>query len=139
MGKLCCCFYSSFIFLTNILLALYYEYNVYAIVFLLLFITSIIVHSNYSIYTNIIDKISIFLVVCYGAYVFYGKSRKQINEFQYAISIIIVFTFLAVAYMYIYGYFTNQFCFDKDINIGNTYHSLLHIVSSLGHDLIMIM
>jgi hypothetical protein len=72
-NSLSLCFYSSFIFLINVLIASYYKYYIYALLFFILWITSLIVHSNCNIYTNLLDKLAISLVVLYGGYIFYTK------------------------------------------------------------------
>jgi len=126
-----CCFYSSLIFINNIILAYKYKYYIYSILFTFLVITSLIYHSYSNIYTNILDKISIILVVLYGAYQFYNKCKLNNNKLLYKILVII--TFLSTIYFYFYGYTCNKYCFD--ITKGNLYHSLLHIISSIGHNL----
>jgi hypothetical protein len=133
------CFYSSFIFLTTSLLAWYCGYVIYSILFLLLTITSVIVHSNYNIYTLIIDKISILLVVLYGGYVFYEKFCYNELDTKYCVfSFLILCTFFITIYLYVYGYYSNQYCFYENKNIAILYHSLLHIISSFGHNLIVL-
>ena len=130
-------FYSSMIFITNILFALYYKYNIYAVLFISLTISSLILHNNN--YNNIelvlLDKINIYLVVIYGAYIFYNKSNKN----DIIINANIVITFLLCLYLYYYGYLTNQFAFDKRKNLGNKYHALLHLIASFGHTCIILL
>jgi len=46
-----------------------YEYYVYSVLFLTLFITSIIHHTNYTDTSVIVDKIAVLAVVFYGGYV----------------------------------------------------------------------
>ena len=134
------CFYSSFIFLTNVIVAYYYKYYLYARLFFLLTITSLLYHSTPSIYGNINDKIVIALIVLYGGYLFFEKYKSQAPSIRYwVISFSIISTFLATVYLYSYGYISNQYCFYEDRNIANIYHSLLHIISSIGHILVMIM
>jgi hypothetical protein len=134
------CFYSSFIFLTNVVIAYWYGYYLYARLFFLLTITSILFHSTLSYYANINDKIAITLIVLYGGNLFFEKYRNQIPSVKYWIlSFLIILTFLATVYLYIYGFITNQYCFYEDRHTANLYHSLLHIISSIGHILVMIM
>jgi len=125
-------FYSSFLFLTNVLIAYKCSYYTYLKIFMGLFITSIIVHSHHTLLTNLIDKLSIFAVVSYGGYMFISKKPSLIK------SLLIVSTFLTVIYLYTYGYFTNSLCFYEDELTGRLYHSFMHFVSSLGHHLIML-
>jgi len=68
-------FYSSLVFLINVCVALYYEYYLYSACFLLLTTTSLYYHSHNTRLSSIMDKIAIYIVVCYGAYLFYKKIR----------------------------------------------------------------
>jgi hypothetical protein len=132
-----CCFYSSFIFIINSTVAYYYEYYIYSAIFAILFITSIIYHSTYNIYTNLLDKISIGLVVSYGGWLFYDKIVKsEFSYKKYILSTAIVTTFLSTIYLFYYGYCFNKYCFCEDAIIANYCHSFLHLISSIGHILI---
>ena len=134
-----CCFYSSIIYITNSGLALYYNYLVYSMLFFILVITSLIVHSNTNIYTILIDKIAIFCVVFYGGYLLFEKCKKINNANQMILVIITVSTFLATIYLYCYGYLYNKYCFNEEKCTAKLYHSLLHIISSIGHNIIVIL
>ena len=134
------CYYSSFIFIINLILAYYYEYYFYSSIFALLFTTSLIYHSTYNIYTNILDKIPICLVVFYGGWLFYNKMITGCNCYiNNLVIIIIITTFLLTIYLYFYGYLNNNYCFCTDNIIANYYHSFLHVLSSLGHICIIIL
>ena len=137
-GKICC-FYSSIIFITNSFIALYYNYLVYSLLFFILVITSLIVHSNVNIYALVIDKIIIFAIAFYGGYLFFEKCKHITNTKQIFLAIITVYTFLATIYLYYYGYLHNTYCYHEDRCIGNLYHSLLHVISSIGHNIIVIL
>ena len=75
MSECSLCVYSSLIFLTNVFLALYYDHYLYAFLFLLLTITSVIHHKQsaefekYKKCINIIDKIAVYCVIFYGGYI----------------------------------------------------------------------
>jgi hypothetical protein len=135
------CFYSSFIFLTNVIVAYWYEYYFYGRLFFLLITTSILFHSiGNNIYSNINDKIAILAIVLYGGYLFFHKFFNNKTSVKYWVfSFFIVSAFLLTLYLFIYGYITNSFCFYEDIKVANLYHSLLHIISSIGHNLIIMM
>ena len=124
--------YSSFIFLTNVLIAYRYEYYLYSYLFIGLFVTSVIFHSYYTLFTNLIDKVSLIAVVLYGGYMCIYKKLSLIK------SILIVSTFVSVIYLYTYGYYTNSLCFHEDQLTGRLYHSFMHLISSLGHHIIML-
>jgi len=138
------CVYSSLIFLTNIFLALYYDHYFYAFLFLCLTVTSLAHHSYNTVYTGIIDKISVYAVIFYGGYIFYNKYFKDINETKDFLNIkeilkpiIIVGTFLSVVFLYGYGYLTDNYSFHPSEPVSQMYHSLLHIISSIGHHFII--
>lgn len=127
--KLNSCFYSSFIFTTNVILFLYLGYTFYAFLFLCLLLTSVLYHSNPSTTNYILDKLSIFGVVVYGGYLYFTK----LQSIPIDIAIIIMVTFLTTVFLYIYGYMVQQYCFDKKRKRANWFHSGLHIISSIGH------
>jgi uncharacterized membrane protein len=132
--------FSSFIFLTNAVLAYYYNYTIYLIIFLFLFTTSVNYHYYESIITNILDKICILLVVSYGFYIFVNKCCNKtfvIKDYICAIGVIV--TFILTIYLYCYGYLCNDYCFCQDIISQEYYHAFLHFMASLGHHIIIIM
>jgi hypothetical protein len=126
-------FISSFVFLTNVVHFLTAGYFVYAFLFLVLFITSVIVRlKKDNIWTLAADKIAILCVVLYGLMIFYNKSWVSEN---YILISLILFTFLAVVYLYVYGWCTDSYCFSEE---GEMYRAGLHCISSLGHHLIVL-
>ena len=130
--------YTSFIFLTNVITAFYREYYLYAFLFFILTMTSVIVHTNDNMYTNIIDKISVFCVVVYGGNMLWNK-YLICNEFEYFMPAFIVFAFAFCIFVYIYGYLQQKYCFHSQKCIADVYHSLLHLISSFGHHLIILL
>ena len=127
-----CCFYSSLLFLVNVCVALYYEYYLYSICFLLLTVTSLYYHSHYTSFSRVIDKIAVYLVVCYGGYLFYDKIKKRTSEsltiMQTFLNTIIVSSFISTILLYYY-----VVCCCEDILTANCYHALMHCISSIGH------
>lgn len=149
MNECSLCVYSSLLFLTNVFLALYYDYYLYAFLFLLLTITSLIYHKQsvelkkYAKYINIIDKIAICCVIFYGGYIFYNKQKNTYADYDYDYpismkSIIVIITFLAVVFLYGYGYLKNDYSFHPNSDVSQMYHCLLHLISSFGHHVIII-
>ena len=126
-------FWSSFLFLTNVIHFLISGYYQYAELFMALFITSIIYRLYYNIYTVIIDKVAIFAVVLYGGVLFWNKALS--SEKAYALPFIVA-TFVGTGYLYSYGYLHNEFCFDEDPDVNESTHAFLHFISSMGHHLI---
>lgn len=128
--------FSSMVFLTNAVVAFWHEYYLYSFFFLCLTITSYWHHNNYTDYSYVLDKIAIFSIVFYGGYLFYTKTDKEPNLI---LSAIIVATFLATLYFYYGGYLLNDYCFHKDKNKADWFHSLMHIICSIGHHSIIIL
>jgi hypothetical protein len=127
-------FVSSFVFLTNVVHFLTAGYFIYAFLFFVLFITSVIVRlTKDNIWTLAADKIAILCVVLYGLMIFYNKSWASDN---YILISLILFTFLAVVYLYVYGWCTDSYCFSEE---GEMYRAALHCISSLGHHFIVLM
>ena len=126
-------FFTSFIFITNVISALYKENHLYAILFGLLTISSLIVHSYDNIYTNVIDKIIIGLIVIYGGYVLWNK----MSDIDTIIMVTIISTFLFCIWVYAYGFYKKRLCFDSDKCIADRYHCLMHLIGCIGHHLII--
>ena len=150
MSECSLCVYSSLIFLTNVFLALYYDHYLYAFLFLILTISSVIHHKQstefeeYKKCINIIDKIAVYCVIFYGGYIFYNKQKNTNSDSDSDSdspinikSIIIIITFLAVVFLYGYGYLKNDYSFHPSTDVSQMYHSLLHIISSIGHHFII--
>jgi hypothetical protein len=136
------CFYSSFIFAINVLVALYWNYYLYAFLFFTLLITSLLYHSHYNCLTNIIDKIAICCVVLYGGYLFYTKLWANYITFtkkQILLSLTIVITFISTIVFYYYGYLHSCLCFSCDKTQGELFHSFMHVISSFGHCCVMVL
>ena len=131
--KLSILFYSSFMFITNILAALIQEYYIYALLFANLTITSVMFHSNNTIYTNILDKMAILAIVLYGAWLLYNK----INANNKVWAFIIIMSFLSCIILFFYGKYNKKYCFHPIKYIGDQYHCWLHIISSFGHHFII--
>ena len=127
--------FSSCIFITNVISAYIKEDYIYASAFFLLILTSVIYHSNSNIYTNILDKIPILSIVLYGLYTVQYKSVAGVDN-NIAL-IFIISTFFSTIYLYGYGYYIDDYCFHPEY--GNYYHALIHIISSMGHHVIIFM
>lgn len=127
--------YSSFLFLINAIVAISYKYTLYSILFFFLFITSILYRAlNRNELLFMLDKFAILLVTIYGGYIFYSK----FNNVSLYSSSFIISTFLLTVFLFYYGYLTNTFCYDPDPSYSSAYHCLLHLVSCMGHNFIMV-
>ena len=124
-------FFSSFIFITNAITAFWYEYYVYSLLFGMLTLTSLLYHSRKNVYTHLIDKVAILAVVLYGGYMVFHKQMCHTNR------CIVITTFILSIVLFYYGYLTTTLCYHPDTSIGNKYHSLLHLISSIGHHCII--
>ena len=134
---------SSFLFLTNVLVALYFKHYIYAFLFLMLTLSSIIHHSSRTKLTNIIDKITLYSVIFYGGYIFFSNIKSNIkSNIEFNIKtiikyILVVATFLSVVYLYTYGYLIDDYVFHPECKISQQYHCLMHLISSIGHHIII--
>jgi len=119
--------YTSLLFISNALHAFYKKRFIYGLLFIFLSFTSVLFYSLPNIYTNLFDKLAILFVVSYGAFLLYFKNTFQ----QFVISI----TFLCTILFFFFGFLTQSFCYGPH---GEQYHAALHLISSLGHHLILI-
>jgi hypothetical protein len=101
--------------------------------FFLLTCSSVTVHYNDNMITNLLDKIVIGFIFVNGLRLFLMTENKSINK-----SIFIVLTFLFVVFVYIYGYANKKYVFDENDEISKKYHLLMHLLGSIGHHLIVI-
>jgi hypothetical protein len=138
LTKQICCFYSCFIYLTNAIIAYIYGYRNFAYLLVFLWITSIIYYSNRnSIFANVLDRTTVIFVICYSFTIFYKKCLdKKNNLAKYLYIFIVMFIFLFIIYLHYYDKICNcNHTYEKK----NIYQSLLHIISSLGVNIIIIL
>ena len=131
------CCYSTLIFITNVIVAYQYGYYLYSALFTILIITSLFYHSTKTVTAYWIDKTIAFSIVGYGGYVFFDKIANGVTNYLY--STIIVGTFLATIVLYYYGRAYKYFCFDDDQDKSDRWHQLMHVLTSIGHNFIVIM
>jgi hypothetical protein len=132
------CILSSFIFLTNVLAGIYFKKYLYAFLFLLLTLTSIIHHSSKTKLTNLLDKCALYSIIFYGGYKFYEHYANASTNANTIIKyVFIITTFLSVVYLYSYGYLTNNYVFHPEYKMSQLYHVLMHFISSFGHHIII--
>ena len=124
---------SSLFFITNTATAFIKEYYVYSFLFGLLTTTSLVVHSNDNIYTNVIDKMAVSSIVICGAYTLYNK----IHIDNWLNCSIVIIAFVLCIYLYIYGFINKKYCFCDDKGVAKKYHCVLHVKSSVGHHIII--
>ena len=133
-----CCVYSSWLFSINAAVAFGMEEYVYGGLFSCLLTSSLLFHSHSTIYTNVIDKCCIAAVVLYGGHLLYLKCREVKYTIQILILVGSILTFLSTIYLFCVGYLLRMFCFCEDSERANQWHSYLHLLSSIGHCLILL-
>lgn len=125
--------YSALLFLTNVFIALSINNYLYAFLFGMLTITSILYHQMRSHpIMGYIDKGIIGAITLVGAYIIFVEKRVVSS-----LVIAVISGFLLVNFFYFYGYYTKQFAFDLDQNTSDFYHIILHILCSVSNNLIM--
>jgi hypothetical protein len=138
------CVYSSLLFLMTATLALYKKYHIYACLLFLLLITSLSFHYYKSKYSFFTDQIVIIIVIIYTFYLFCKKNYnyyklKILNNKKIALISIILITVLLDIHLFIYGYYTNNYCYNKDNNTAESHHALLHFITVYGFNTIIIL
>jgi hypothetical protein len=124
-------YYSAFLFLTNTVSAIYFGQITYAFLFLNLFINSLLVHLDKTKF--IIDKFPILYLVLFGGKLFI----KRFDEYDFKFKILIAVSLLLVLFLDYFDYYIKDFCFNTNSEFENLYDSLLHVVSFIGHHMIL--
>jgi hypothetical protein len=130
--------------------AFYNEYNVYALLFLGLTISSVLHHSNSNSNFNplpnfnpikIIDKILCYLIIFYGGYMLTTKMQTLIEENEESVTckkiglILIIFsTFFATIFLFCSE---NKYSFSIVPDEALLWHAFLHFIASIGHHCII--
>ncbi len=127
-------FYSCALFITNAINALVMNNIIYSSLFTGLFITSVVMRMYRNIYTMILDKIIIGLVVLYGGKLFLYKLNTHGIFKNLLLNVLILLSFLLTIFLYSYGYIVDSYCFGEN---GETWHGLMHCISSFGHHIIL--
>ena len=123
--------YSSLLFLTNVIHLQYKDDYVYTIIFSGLTLTSVIYHQTKTKFWYVFDKIATYCIVIKGGHVLFVHNEYNIS------SIITILLFLLVCHIYFYGYLKSLYSFDRNKKISEKYHSLLHLIASIGHHIII--
>ena len=121
----------------NAIIAYIYKYKKFSILLILLSISSIYHHSKYTKYSNIIDKIFIICVFLYGFNIYIKKCLKSKLNNKIILKILPIIIVALNSLFYFYGYKNNKYCFD--IKYGYYYHSLLHLLSSICINSVILM
>jgi ABC-type uncharacterized transport system permease subunit len=133
--------YTGLLFGTNFITARIKGYNTYSTWFFLLTITTILFHGMFpdSHIMNFFDKIPIAGIIITGKILFYEKIMKCTSNMYILYVVFVIACYIVVIYLFYYGYLSSSLCFDKNEKIANTYHSLIHLISSIGHHFIILL
>ena len=104
--------------------------------FLLLWISSTLFHIYPNIYTNLLDKIIIFVIFMYGGYLFYNKMYSQVDKKQIFPILFILLSFFSTIFLYFFVHIQKE---NYTLQLQYNLHSLLHIIGSIGHHLIVLL
>lgn len=88
---------------------------------ILLFYTSIIYHYYSNVYTYYIDQLSVLLIILYGTKIFIDRYKNNL------IYKFIILCFILTVCIYLYNSFNNY----------DIYHIYIHIITTIGHSLII--
>lgn len=121
------CVYSSFIFLMNSML-LYKKYY-YSLSFKIIFLTSVVFHSNRTLITFLIDQLAILNIILYDLYYLYNT--LTFSFYHCILLLCVVLCFIISVILFCYGYLFKCFCYDPVHS--DYYHSWVHYLFFLGH------
>ena len=127
-------FWSALVFVTNMIHGFIAGLYLYSFLFGCLTISSLVVHTEYNLLTNIIDKIMIGSIVLYGGYRMWTRRNTSIRTIL--LLTISFLTFFFCVWVYVYGCFTGKYCFS---NNGDNWHAGMHCIGSFGHHIIMLL
>lgn len=134
------CLLSPLLFLTNTVIAYIYGYVLYAFLFAQLLLTSLYYHGIGDWTSEVLDKATILVIVCYGSYVFLSKLiGGSFGVGNTVLAALIVGTFLVTIFLYFYGRQKGAYCFDEDSAIANSWHAGIHVATALGHVCIVLL
>lgn len=126
-------FISSFIFTTNIYHLSYKHNSTYKKSFIYLIGSSLLYHSaRHNKLYYYIDQLGVYNIIFQGGYIYYKYLCRDYKNIYTISSITNLSSFLSVLWLYGYGYYTKQYTFDTN-GYDNIYHSLLHVITSIGH------
>lgn len=129
-----CCFFSSFIFITNVLTGIYYEQSLYTLFHFFLLSTCISYHAKYTRITYFLDQMGCVSASFHGFYLAVSAFLVSLSSwYGVLLSFLYYQCALYVVVSYYWGKRVRKFSHHPDPRIGNYYHSLLHVVSSVGN------
>ena len=145
--------YSSLLFFVNYLNAFYNEYNIYALLFLGLTISSVLHHLSFKEVEaevkvsipnktiEIIDKILCYLIIFYGGYmlttkmqILFEENEESVTNEKIGLLLIIFSTFFATIFLFCSP---NKYSFSTVPDEALLWHSFLHLIASIGHHCII--
>jgi hypothetical protein len=127
-------FWSSLVFVTNMIHAFIAGLYLYSLLFAGLTISSLVVHTKNNWLTNSIDKMMVVSIFLYGGYRMWTRRSTMFRSILLLTICFLTFSFCV--WVYVYGCFTGQYCFS---NNGDNWHATMHCVGSFGHHIIMLL
>ena len=116
---------SSFIFATNVIHLINAQDLVYLYSWVLLFFSSVIYHQTHNKYLQVIDKFLVYNIILQGGI-------RLVSQSVDVYSILCFGCFVVVILLY---HIENNYCLNR--NYQEYYHSFLHLLSSIGHHIII--
>ena len=156
------CVVSSFIFLTNAIIAYSYSQYVISVLWVLLSITSVVYHSlrlehtSGLVYTDMrirankrnewlrraymADVLVFTILIIIVIYTHYNNMTQTKMTLNVILLNIVIFSLLGyILFIYFYGEIKSQYCFHKYSDIAEKWHSTIHLCGSLAHHLMFLM
>lgn len=122
---------TSLVFIFNIIECLLLREYMYAVLFILLNMSSLLFHYSGCKLTMMIDKLVILSVTCYGFYVMATTEKSFFSK------ITVMLSLQCMLSIYFLGYIFNQWCFSKCPITSSLFHSLIHFITSIGHHIFL--
>jgi hypothetical protein len=84
---------------------------------------------------NYIDKVFILAIVLHG----FNRVSQRFKDTNKVLLYGSIATFLSTILLFYAGYYFGIWCYDKDEQKRMFWHSFLHVLSSVGHHMIVFM
>lgn len=127
------CLLSSVLFLTNAAVCFAVNDAFYGKSFLALFCSTLAFHAYPCLGTALLDQ------CCVAHLILVGGSRANAVATSHPLHIgVAICCFLGTSYLFVYGFFSEQFCYHPQKQQQYYWHSVLHLLASVGHHAIVL-
>lgn len=133
------CFYSSFLFFSNVASGWYFEEVIYTWVFSFLSFASIFYHSTYIRLSYLADQVACASSIAYTFYLWTLCLPLVKDIIDLSMACGYIFSLSYVIFSYYYGSRIRMFSHHPDKTIGNYWHSVLHFFACLGCHLVLLL